>query len=208
VVNGASATVSAIDSSGNVTTIPISPGSGRCSGGDLPPAGFTVTTAAVSPDGARLYVLAHQTNSVAVFDTTNTPATQLGSVPVGNCPDTMTISSDGTRLYVAETGAGSVGVIDTTLIGTTAQAEIADIPVGGEPFGVTSTPDGKRLWVADELNSGVDIIDTNPNDGTKYNTVVGGFPVGRNPQLIVFSSDGTKAYISSAGDNTVYVVAN
>src|SRR5215831_731881 len=70
VVNNVGSTISAIASNGNVTSFPVSGGSGHCDGRDgiaaNPP--YLIMTDAISPDGGRLYVVAHQTNSVQVFD--------------------------------------------------------------------------------------------------------------------------------------------
>jgi YVTN family beta-propeller protein len=156
---------------------------------------YALTTAAVSSDGTRLYVVAHETNAIIALDLTKTPPSQIAApIPVGNCPQYLALSPDGRHLYVSETGAGTLGVIDTTLIGNAPFPEIADISIGGKPAGVAVTPDGNSVWVADQFQR-VAIVDTNPNDAT-YDTIVNQYSVAY-PYLVGISSDGAKAYITS-----------
>ncbi|MEI6253773.1 MAG: Ig-like domain-containing protein [Mycobacteriaceae bacterium] len=97
---------------------------------------------AVSPDGARVYVVGDST--VSVIDTTTN--TVVGSpITVGSKPYTVAVSRDGARVYVVNYGDGTVSVIDTT----TNTVVGSPISVGVRPFVAAISPDGAHLYVID-----------------------------------------------------------
>ena len=63
-------------------------------------------------------------------------------------------------------------------------AVIARIPVKGQPNKMTLNAAQTRLYVAEDESDTVDVIDTNPNDGTKWNTVLETIPVIAPPSLV------------------------
>ena len=104
--------------------------------------------AAVSPDGARVYLPSYE-GSLHVIDTlTRAPIARVG---MGSWTLAAAVSPDSTRVYVT-TGNG-VAVLDAasnTVIAT----------IGGlvAPFGLAITPDGSRLFVTG--GSSIKVIDT------------------------------------------------
>ena len=156
---------------------------------------------AVSPDGARVYVLVLDSvgdGTVSVIDTTTN--TVVGSpITVGNAPRNMVVSRDGARVYVTNTGDGNVSVIDTT----TNTAVGAPISVGGIPYAATISPDGARLYViASENNQGkvwviATATDTVVGSPIAFGTTVPTGLILANADAVV-SPDGKRLYVANA----------
>jgi len=89
---------------------------------------------------------------------TNSVATLLATVPVGNLPFAVAVSPDGTRVYAPSSSSGNVAVIDTAT-----NTVIATVPVGSSPEGVDVTPDGTRVYVANSFSASVSVISTATN---------------------------------------------
>ena len=66
---------------------------------------------AVSPDGARLYVLCQDSREVRVLD--EAKYTLIKSISVGRMPRGMALSHSGDRLYVTNSWDDTLMVIDT-----------------------------------------------------------------------------------------------
>ena len=152
---------------------------------------------AITPDGARMYVIHYTLNSVTVMDLVN--HLNLGiSIAVGNNPSSITIHPDGTRAYVTNGGDETVSVIDLA-----SNAVVDTITLGApqiEPILFAIHPNGTTAYTFNQDSATISIIDLNTN------TVVGDFDydVGSNPDTatsMVISPDGTRAYASMAGGN-------
>jgi len=91
-------TVSVIDISTNsvVATIPV--------------AGAYADTAAISPNGALVYVVS-ESGTVSVIDTSSN--TVVSTIGVGAQPYFAAFSPDGSRAYVTNHGSNTVSIIDT-----------------------------------------------------------------------------------------------
>lgn len=162
--------------------------------------------AAVSPDGARVYILnSGGGGTVSVVDTANN--TGVGS-PIGlglGAPSRFAINPQGTRLYVTDVETNTLSVIDTvngTVIGDR-------IPVGKKPLGVAVSHDGTHVYVTNVDDGTVSVVDTTGN------TVIGDpIRVGVAPFGVAVSRDGTRLYVIERGvrvdgayrDGTVSVV--
>jgi DNA-binding beta-propeller fold protein YncE len=62
--------------------------------------GIIPNSLAISPDGKTLYVTNGGTNSLAVVNLAQSPATVVGLVPTGYYPSAVSVSQDGKTLYV------------------------------------------------------------------------------------------------------------
>ncbi|MEO3756666.1 beta-propeller fold lactonase family protein [Mycobacterium sp. B14F4] len=172
VTNGWSNTVSVIDTSTNTVTATISVGSGP-------------VAAAISADGSRLYVVNASGNNVSVVDTATRKV--ITTIGVGAFPYGAAL--DGTRLYVNNRNANTVSVIDTTT-----STVISTIPVGGYPSSVAVN--GTRALVTNQSSNSVSVIDTASSQ--VLSTVQLGN--GTAPTSVIFSKDGTVAYIANSND--------
>lgn len=123
------------------------------------------------------------------------------------------------RVYVANEGADMVSVHDAASF-----EKLASVPVGQMPHNVQVSPDGKFAWVtnngepgqasgstshkganhaahgATEQPGAVWIIDTSTN------AVVAKVAVGMHPAHVVVTPDGSLAYVTNGGDNSVSVI--
>ncbi len=101
---------------------------------------------AVTPDGARLVVVARQAAKVQIFETPDLAA--IDEIAVGEKPDMLALSPDGAKAYVTLRGKAVTGD-PFALSGPTpglavadlAQSErIAFVPINGDPHGVAVRP--------------------------------------------------------------------
>ncbi|RAJ50750.1 putative repeat protein (TIGR01451 family) [Streptomyces sp. KhCrAH-43] len=150
---------------------------------------------ALAPDGTRAYVSDYSRNNskVSVIDTTTDTVT--ATIATGKNQEQLSVTPDGSRVYVANAGSASVSVIDTAT-----ETVSSTVPVSGSPRGLAVSPDGSRVYVTDS-GSTVSVIDT------ATDTVSATIGLGNSSGLAVaFAPDGAHAYVSSAGDNRLYVI--
>jgi YVTN family beta-propeller protein len=156
------------------------------------PVGSGPTSAAMSPDGQRVYVLnGSGTTSVSVISTMTDAV--LATIPLG-VPQArgMAIVPDGSRLYVATYGSNSVIVVNTASL-----AVVNEISVGNLPAGVDITPDGSSAYVPNFLGNTVSVIDT------AADSVTATINVASNPSSARVTPDGQRAYVVSQTGVTV-----
>jgi YVTN family beta-propeller protein len=143
---------------------------------------------AVSSDGAHVWVVNREENSVAEIEASS--GTVIRRIPVGSVP--QGVSSDGTHVWVTNSTADTVSEIEASS-GTV----IRTIPVGHFPEGVSS--DGTHVWTA---NFGGEFPNFTVSEiEASSGTVVGTIPVGSSPGAV--SSDGTHVWVANAGEGTV-----
>ncbi|MCU0924619.1 MAG: beta-propeller fold lactonase family protein [Hydrogenophaga sp.] len=121
------------------------------------------------------------------------------------------------KVYVANEGADMVSVHDPVSF-----EKLASVPVGQAPHNVQVSPDGKFAWVTNNGEpaqasgspahkgaahgahgaqpGAVWVIDTSTH------AVVDKVPVGAHPAHVVVTPDGSHAYVTNGGDNSVSVV--
>jgi len=185
ITNGASETVSVIDTATNTVVATVGVGSG--------PIGV-----AVNPNGTRVYVANLTSNSVSVIDTgTNTV---VANVTLGGSPFAVAVNPSGTRVYVTTVFSNNVSVIDT---GT--NTVVATVATGTMPGGIAVSPSGARVYVA--------IVGTLTNPGstilvidTATNATIGSVAVGASPQAIAVNPAGTRVYATTAEPESVAVI--
>ena len=113
--------------------------------------------------------------------------------------------------------------IDVVNLDGATPAVIARIPVKGQPNKMTLNAAQTRLYVAEDESDTVDVIDTNPNDSTKWNTVLETIPIiappsvstfptlknytGANTNSVTLTPDGTQLYVTIGNLNSIAVVA-
>lgn len=110
--------------------------------------------AAVTPDGARVYVSSGFFGGTVTVIDTITNRVVVPEIIVGPGAGGLAVSPDGKFLYVAIRQQDKVSVISTAT-----HQVVATIPVGAFPNDVAVTPDGSRVYVASH-SSAVTVIDT------------------------------------------------
>ncbi len=162
------------------------------------------TRVVIRPDGKRVYVT-YETG-VAVIDTaTNTVIAKIQLAGENDGPTDLEISPDGTRLYASVQTEGTVRVIDTA-----SNNVVAAIPVIFSCASIALNRDGTRALGS---NPGSYVTGSHPMTynvlsmiDTTTKAVTGTIDVGLSPGDVVFSPDGTRAYVSRFVDNAVSVV--
>jgi YVTN family beta-propeller protein len=111
------------------------------------------TPITLSPDGAEVWVVNPDADSVSVVD-----AGQLvksDEILVGRSPWALAIAPDGTQIYVINRGDGSLSIIDAA-----SRQVWATIPVGPEPGGIALNRTGTQAYVTVTAANTVAVIDT------------------------------------------------
>ncbi|HLJ50701.1 MAG TPA: beta-propeller fold lactonase family protein [Bryobacteraceae bacterium] len=134
---------------------------------------------AISPDGARLYVVCEGTDELAVFDTRS--GSILRRIPVGHVPKSISFSPSSDRLYVANSWSDTVSEIDTASLQV-----LRTLPTGFEPTSAVS--DGHALFVANRISNDVSVVDLANGQETKR------LLAGRGASYLAFSPDGSRIY--------------
>jgi YVTN family beta-propeller protein len=164
----------------------------------FPTGGFTLA-AAVTPNGATLYVVDASKPGVTPIDI----ATRAvgASIPVGNFPQAIGISPDGAHAYVANAADKTITAIDTAT-GTVS----ATIPLPGGPIELAIAPDGTKAYAVT-----VDAATDAPTSVTPVDLLTGSaappIPMGGAVIDVAFTPNGSTAYVTVPGLNHVVPIA-
>ena len=117
-------------------------------------------------------------------------------VPVGKGPEGMDLSPDGKFIWAAHSRDGGVSIIDVA-----AKRVVGTITLGTKRSNrLKFTPDGKRVLVSDLDAGEVVAVDVASRKETQR------IPMGKSPEGILMSKDGSKAYVAVNGDHKVAVL--
>jgi YVTN family beta-propeller protein len=133
---------------------------------------------------------------IASFHVVGSATTIVSTIPVGSGPVRIAVSPTRNRAYVANRDSDTVTVIDTTshtFIGT---VPLQPVPAG--PSDIAVTRDESEIWVTNRTSGTINIINA---DNLQ---VMGLIMIGGRPNAIVFSHDGTRAYVT---DDTAFSIA-
>ena len=132
------------------------------------PVGDGPNNVALAPDGAMLYVVNGNADTVSVVDTARDavtatiPLARPGDRYAGANANGLALSPDGTRLYVTLGAENAVAVIDLAR-----RRVLGRIPTGWYPTGVAVSRDGRALYVVNEKSS------PGPDPSNGYATAAG-----------------------------------
>ena len=145
-------------------------------------------------DGSKVYVANTKDGSISIINPNSKVVIQtinVGMMPVGAWP-----ASNG-KMYADNEGSQTVSEIDVATNSIT-----ATINLGFKPGYVAFNSSNSELWVTDATNG-----------KAVYYTLVGGtwtnqgnIATGSDAHAIAFSVDGSKAYITNQGANTVSII--
>lgn len=144
----------------------------------------TPVNLALSPDGARLFVVCEHGNSVIAVDLAT--RTVQGEVGVGRRPHDVACSPDGNTLYVSNRMDATMSVVDAKQWKVT-----ATIAVGFEPHGVAVDPTGRHVYVANTADDTLAIVDVDQLTVSRKLVMGGG------PWSLAFDSTGRYGYVTS-----------
>jgi len=174
---------------------------GGSGGGPATPSPVAAHTSslALSADGARLYVVNPEADSVSVIDTATralvreillAPAAPAADPTSGVftpavMPRAAALAPDGKTLYVTGERSGAVHVVDVA-----SGVATAKIVVGSEPVGLVVSPDGAAVYAACSQDATVVKIDA------ATSTVVSHAAVPAEPWALAWSGDGTRLLVT------------
>jgi DNA-binding beta-propeller fold protein YncE len=197
--------------------------------GVIPLSANGVTGIALSPDGARLYVVSEAANefsksnpspqqdqiigSVTVIDaalaTTNPAGSVLGRAFVGRAPVRLALSSDGATLWVTLRGSNAVVALSTErLLSTTCTPVLATVAVGPAPVGLTLIRSGTAVaitssnrFAAPADNQTVTFVNVGRALAGSPDALVGQVTVGAFPREV--AADGDALFVSNFNSSSI-----
>jgi YVTN family beta-propeller protein len=160
---------------------------------------------AVTTDGSTLYASGGGENKVHIF-TINPDGTLAYSnaISIAKFPGGLTLSPDNNTLYVALMQEAALGIIDLTQNPPT----VSKVPVGSRtnslpfpyPFWVTLSKDASRAYVSNWGDMSVSVVD--PVSKTENSRI----SVGKNPEGMALSPDGSFLYVVNSDHDTISVI--
>lgn len=125
---------------------------------------------------------------IAGFHAVGSATTVVSTIPMwGAGPVRIAVSPNRSRAYVSNRDSDLINVIDTTT--HTVIGGVFVQPSPGAPHGLAVTLDESQVWVANRASGTINVIDANSLQ------VIGLINVGGQPDTVVFSHDGTRAFI-------------
>jgi len=116
-------------------------------------------------------------------------------------PNDIAVTPDGRFAYISlfdfSGGTGGVWVVDLQHLTTVTVINTGDPAV----FGMGITPDGKFVFATNFIHNQVVAIDSSTN------TVAATIPVGRQPNEVAVTLDGSEAFVTNQNDTTVSVIS-
>ena len=162
-----------------------------------------------TPDGQRMIATSMGDKKLTVVNIkTEKPEFEI---PTNGVPRPVAIESAPDhsirRLFVQLSNLHGFEVIDYPTRKIVSQVQLPKAPENAQPLipmtfshGMAITPDGKTLWVTSLLTNSVSVFSL---PELKLQTTI---PVGNGPDWLTFLPDGTRAYLSNAGSDSVSVL--
>jgi len=153
------------------------------------------------------YVTNQSSDNVQVIDTIT--GDTVTTITTGTAPIGSAISPNGEWVLVTNYGSNSITVINAAG-GTPTFSNTISLGSGSEPIGVAFTPDNTWAYVTNQGNNTVSVIDlTSSPHPSLYTTITnsgGGQGQFSQPVGVAVTPDGTKAYVTNYGNQTVSVI--
>jgi len=162
-----------------------------------------------TPDGKHMIATSMGENKLTVIDTATEKPEY--AIPVGGVPRPVAIDAgpDGTvnRLFVQLSNLHGFVVVDYKQRVVVDKVTLPDAPPGAQPLipntyshGMGVAPDHKTLWVCSLLDNSVSVYSM----PTLHR--LGTIPVGKGPDWLTFTPDGSRCYVSNAGSDSVSAI--
>lgn len=150
----------------------------------------------VSKDGNKLLTANIGSDSITVIERAGAAGWNETVVPVGKGPEAIDLSPDGTQLWTAHSRDGGVSIIDIA-----AKKVVQTLNVQTKRSNrLKFTPDGKRVLISDLEAGDLVVLDAVARKEIKR------MKLGRSPEGILVTPDGSRAYVAVNGDNHVAVI--
>jgi YVTN family beta-propeller protein len=149
----------------------------------------------VSKDNNRLFTANIGSDSITVIERAGQGWNET-VVPVGKGPEAIDLSPDETRIWTAHSRDGGVSIIDVAdkkVIGT--------LQLGTKRSNrLKFTPDGKLVLISDLEAGELIVVKASARSEVKR------MKLGRSPEGILVTPDGSRAYVAVNGDNRLAVI--
>src|SRR3989304_2505636 len=170
------------------------------------PFNSNLQSAAITPDGSKLYASDSFNNTVSVIDLSKNEV--IAILDAGNGPSSIQVTPDGSKAYVVNSGTDTRPGNTVSVIDIPSDTVAFTVNVESRPNGLAITPDGSKVYVTG-VSSGfgvVSVIDVSTNE-----VIPQIIKVGTRPSTITITPDGSKAYVTNSGTdaepgNTVSVI--
>jgi LPXTG-motif cell wall-anchored protein len=165
----------------------------------------SITPVAVDTATLRAYVGDIQARLLHVYDVSGSVFVDTGkTVPIPKDSFALAINETTEELLITDDGLDTVTVIDVDPASPTAYTVLATIPVGAyEPQELAIDESSDTAYVVDDLSSTVTVIDIASRSVRKQLTA----GIGRFPTDVVVDPVTHAAYVSSAADSSISVIA-
>jgi YVTN family beta-propeller protein len=180
---------------------------GDCVGaGFEPDTGADLHALAVSPDGARVYVLGRSDNSVSVIDTTKSPMALVNVIQIGGGSNNGIVVDRSGRIAYVSDNKGHLRTLDLVKLEdptkTADQVTVRDLTSPthlGMLEGLALTPDGKSLLVIDKAPERLHIIDVSGPLNNPTPTITDVATKGGSQAFGQFTSPDDRIFVSEIG---------
>src|SRR3990172_8628802 len=127
------------------------------------PFNSNLQSAAITPDGTKLYASDSFNNTVSVIDLSINEV--IAILDVGNGPSSIAITPDGSKAYVANSGTDTKPGSTVSVIDISTDEVVSIVKLESRPNGLAITPDGSKVFVTGiSLGLGiVSVIDVSTN---------------------------------------------
>ncbi|MEA1993560.1 MAG: YncE family protein [Euryarchaeota archaeon] len=157
------------------------------------PGSSAVWDIAISPDGTTAYITEGNTSlNVLMIDTSTYAPLPPSPIATGSPNAGIAVTPDGSKVYVASPPANGFSINTSTFVVAFVVWPI-QLPVIG-PWDVAVHPSGDFAYFTDSFieGGGTDVLIVD----TASDTQTGVIPVPDNPMNVLFSPDGSKAYVT------------
>jgi YVTN family beta-propeller protein len=155
----------------------------------------------VLPGAQTVLATSEGDQQVTIFDADSLEVVR--TVPVFATPRVPAAASDGSKIYQTIRWLNGMLVIDTEtgrVTGRIALSHERFAPEGKDAHGVGVHPLQGDVWLTSQTWNTVTIIDTATGDGRAT------ISVGKDPNWIEFTGDGSTAAVSNTGDGTLSII--
>jgi YVTN family beta-propeller protein len=150
----------------------------------------------VTKNLSKLYTANIGSDSISIFERAGDTGWNQTVVPVGKGPEGFDISPDGAQIWAAHSRDGGVSIIDIA-----SKKVIRTLQVGTKRSNrLKFTPDGKLVLISDLDSGELVVLDASTKREVKR------MKLGRSPEGILITPDGSRAYVAVNGDNWVAVL--
>jgi YVTN family beta-propeller protein len=145
---------------------------------------------------SRLYTANIGSDSISIFERVGDAGWNQTVVPVGKGPEGFDVSPDGAQIWAAHSRDGGISIIDIA-----SKKVIRTLQVGTKRSNrLKFTPDGKLVLISDLDGGELVVLDASSKREVKR------MKLGRSPEGILITPDGSRAYVAVNGDNWVAVL--